>query len=160
MKTFESKNPQNEETKKNQPTSQPKTPQPGDNPLDTPKDPGDTQDPNKQIAPANTGQNPQIPTKTLQPQEDPMRKPPHVNPEPTPDEKRTDPYASKVQPEKKDSPNPNDLKEQKDLDAYPGTGKTRDTSVNEATTHKPTNINPSTERNRDKGSIDRDNARK
>jgi hypothetical protein len=169
MKTFESKNPQTEDTQKKQPLTQSKTTQPGDASLNAPKDTSypynEVQDPGKQVKQPNASHNTQIPNKHPQPQEDPLKKQPQVDPK-TPDEKRTDPYANKIQPGKKDQPdqthNPNDLKEQNNTDAFPGsTAKTRDTSINETTSHKPTNINPSTERNKDKErGIDREHTEK
>lgn len=121
-----------------------------------------TTNPNQQPTatnqPGNTSNNPnpQIPNPGKQPSpgQYPIRKQPHIDPDPTapsPDERRTDPYATKDPSQKT---NPNDLKEQQDKDAYP-TGKSKDTSVNE-TSHKLDAVNPATERNSDKSSIDRE----
>lgn len=125
MKTSENNNPNTGDVKTNQPNN-----------------------------PSNTNQNKPVPNPSQQPepQHDPMRKQPHVDPDPTapsPDEKRVDPYANAKQPER--PANSNDLKEQKDRELNP-TGKTRDTSVND-TTHKPGN--PSSDLNQDKNPVDR-----
>lgn len=122
----------------------------------TTNQPTATNQPTNTNQPTTTNQNTQIPNPGKQPSpgQDPIRKQPHVDPDPTapsPDEKRTDPYATKNPSERTNS---NDLKEQQDKDAYP-TGKSKDTSVNE-TSHKPTNVNPATERNSDRNNIDRE----
>lgn len=158
MKTSENQNTHNTTGNSNQ-TNQNKTPQANQNPQDQTRTPQGI-DKNKQPE-ANTTKNTQIPNpgKQPSPQEDPIRKQPQVDPDPTspsPDERRTDPYASKDQGSKT---NPNDLKERNDKDAFP-TGKSKDSSINETTTHKPTSVNPSTERNSDRNSgIDRENTK-
>lgn len=145
MKTSENQNTRNPNQETGNPTQTP-------NPQATTNQ---NQQPTATNQPTNTNQNSQIPNpgKQPSPDQDPIRKQPHVDPDPTtpsPDEKRTDPYASKNPSERTET---NDLKEEQDKDAYP-TGKSKDTSVNE-TSHKPT-VNPATERNSDRNNIDRE----